>query len=31
LLQRLGEPSTDPVPQTALAVSQLAGGAEALT
>jgi mannose-6-phosphate isomerase len=31
LLQRLGEPSTDPVPQTALAVSQLAGRAEART
>jgi mannose-6-phosphate isomerase len=31
LLQRLGEPSTDPVPQTALAVSQLADSAEART
>ena len=31
LLQRLGEPSSDPVPQTALAVSQLASPAEART
>ena len=31
LLQRLGEPSADPVPQTAVAVSQLAGRAEART
>ncbi len=31
LLQRLGEPSADPVPQTAVAVSQLAGRAEAWT
>jgi mannose-6-phosphate isomerase len=31
LLQRLGEPSADPVPQTAIAVSQLAGRAEART
>jgi mannose-6-phosphate isomerase len=31
LLQGLGEPSTDPVPQTAIAVSQLAGRAEART
>lgn len=31
LLQRLGEPSADPVPQTAIAVSQSAGLAEART
>jgi hypothetical protein len=31
LLQRLGEPSTDPVPQTAIAVSQSEGRAEART
>jgi mannose-6-phosphate isomerase len=31
LLQRLGEPSVDPVPQTAIAVSQSAGLAEART
>jgi mannose-6-phosphate isomerase len=31
LLQRLGEPSADPVPQTAIAVSQLASRAEART